>query len=76
MRAKMTFDESEIEFALAMATDMLNAGAEQLKLYDPETEDPLKAVARIYYAMELVREAIEGAALVEMGVPLDKSKLN
>lgn len=58
-----------------MAKDMLDAGVEQLKHYDPDKEDPHIAVARIYYAMELVREAIESSMLVEMP-PLDKSKLN
>jgi hypothetical protein len=67
--------EPEIEFALLMAQDMLDAGVEQLKHHDPEKEDPYKLVARIYYAMELVREAIESGMLMELS-PADKSQIN
>jgi hypothetical protein len=67
--------ETELEFAFAMAKDMLDAGVEQLKQYDPEKDDAHTAVARIYFAMELVREALEQGTWVEMP-NLDKSQLN
>ena len=68
-------NESDVEFALLMAKDVLIAGAEQLKLYNSERENPLVAVARIYYAMEMARVAIERQALADMQ-PLDKNQVN
>lgn len=71
-------DEPTFEAVLVMADEMLSAGVEQLKLYDPEKEPAHLAVARIYFAMECVREAIEGGTAGEMPgyIPVDKSKLN
>ena len=67
--------ESEPDFVLSIPEDMVYAGAEQLKLYDPESENPLSAVVRIYFAMELVRETIARSMLTGMPA-LDKSQLN
>jgi hypothetical protein len=68
-------NESEVEYALLVAQDVLAAGAKQLKLYDPEKENPFIAVARIYYAMEMARVAIERSMLADMQ-PLDKNEIN
>ena len=51
------------------------AGVEQLKLYDPKKEPAHLAVARIYFAMDLVREAIEYGMAGEMS-PSDKKQIN
>lgn len=67
-------DEWDLEAVMVVAEEMLVVGAEQLKLYDPAKEDPRLAVARIYYAMDAVREAVETELLV--AGPVDKKHLN
>ena len=71
-------NDSELAFALDMAKAMLEIGAEQLKQYEPGKEDPAVAVARIYYAMDGVREEYERRYFSETTTvsPTDKSKLN
>jgi hypothetical protein len=61
--------KSEITQAVLMlAYEMLVAGVDQLKLYDPEKENPMEAVARIYTAMEIARVLLEN----EMMIGLDE----
>jgi hypothetical protein len=57
--------KSEISQAvLVLAYEMLVAGVDQLKLYDPETENPMDAGARIYAAMELARVYLENEMMM------------
>jgi hypothetical protein len=55
------------EAVLVLAYEMLAAGVDQLKLYDPEKENPLEAVARIYTAMEIARILLENEMMMGMG---------
>jgi hypothetical protein len=55
------------EAVLVLAYEMLVAGVDQLKLYDPEKENPMDAVARIYTAMEIARVLLENEMMIGMG---------
>jgi hypothetical protein len=55
------------EAVLVLAYEMLAAGVDQLKLYDPENENPMDAVARIYTAMEIARVLLENQMMIGMG---------
>jgi hypothetical protein len=54
------------EAVLVLAYEMLTAGVDQLKLYDPEKENPMDAVARIYAAMEIARVLLETDMMIGM----------
>jgi hypothetical protein len=54
------------EAVLVLAYEMLTAGVDQLKLYDPEKENPMDAVARIYAAMEIARVLLENEMMIGM----------
>ncbi len=64
-------DEEIPQALIVMAYDMLAVGVKELERYDPEKEDALEAVARIYIAMELMRMLVEDG-----GVPPRGEKLN
>jgi hypothetical protein len=68
-------NDQVVRHILVLADDMIAAGVEELKTYDPKTESAQDAVARIYMAMEVILLEIKMQMELAAEAP-DRSKMN